>query len=131
MEAETEARLPSYTQDSYSAASDKEMCEMLRKVIQMLPETYQKVITLHHLHQMPYEEIASILNCTPRAARIKAFRARTALRKLLEEPDSEEKNWSASSSISEKLDACCRRNLIKSSRPYQVNSGIKEVLHAC
>jgi RNA polymerase sigma-70 factor, ECF subfamily len=131
LEAGADTRLPVYIEDSYSAATNQEMSDMLQRVIKMLPETYQQVITLHHLKQMPYEEIAAILNCTPRAARIKAFRARAALRKLLEGPDPEERRWSSSSSISERLDACCRRNLIKSSRPYQVNSGIKEAPQAC
>jgi RNA polymerase sigma-70 factor (ECF subfamily) len=103
--------------DFYSAASRQEMNDMLRKVIKMLPQQYQEIITLHHLQQMPYEEISAILKCTPRAARIKAFRARAALRSLLEGSITEETNRSTSTNIFEKLDACCRRNLTKSSRP--------------
>jgi RNA polymerase sigma-70 factor, ECF subfamily len=103
--------------DFHSTISRQEMNDMLRKVIKLLPQQYQEIITLHHLQQMPYEEISDILKCTPRAARIKAFRARAALRSLLEGSLTEETNRSTSSNIFEKLDACCRRNLVKSSRP--------------
>ncbi len=126
METGGETRQPAYANDFYSAASRQEMSDMLKRIIGMLPKTYQEVITLHHLHQMPYEEIGPLLKCTPRAARIKAFRARAALRRLLEGSFAEETDCSASSNIFERMDACCRRNMIKSSRPDRVNGGIKE-----
>jgi RNA polymerase sigma-70 factor, ECF subfamily len=91
-----EAKYPANSINYYSDVSRQEMSEMLRTVIGMLPKRYQEIITLHHLQQMSYEEIGSILNCTPRAARIKAFRARAALRSLLLEKSSEEVNCSHS-----------------------------------
>jgi len=103
---------------------------MLRVVIEMLPKRYQEIITLHHLQQMSYEEIGAILNCTPRAARVKAFRARAALRRLIQRAFSAEANCSTSSLI-DRLDVCCRQNLIQSSSLDRANSGIKEPLPAC
>jgi RNA polymerase sigma-70 factor, ECF subfamily len=126
-----EARHPVHEINFYSSESRQDMSDMLQRVIGMLPERHQEVITLHHMQQMPYEEIGAILKCTPRAVRVKAFRARAALRKLLKGAFSAQTNCSESSTIIQKLDACCRKNLIKSSRRYRVNSGIKESPQAC
>jgi RNA polymerase sigma-70 factor, ECF subfamily len=101
----------------YSAINQQEMSDMLRKVIKMLPEEYQEVIILHHLQQMSYDEIGDILHCTPRAARVKACRARAALRRLLLGPSDAEKKHTAPANLLQKLDACCRRNQPKASRP--------------
>jgi RNA polymerase sigma-70 factor (ECF subfamily) len=80
-----EAELPSLGAPAYRyAASDQwELCDMLRVVLKQLPEEYREVIILHHLKQMPYEEVSEVLKCTVRAARVKACRGRAALRKLI------------------------------------------------
>jgi RNA polymerase sigma-70 factor (ECF subfamily) len=101
----------------YSAIRHQEMSEMLQKVIKMLPQEYQEVIILHHLQQMSYDEIGDILHCTPRAARVKACRARAALRRLLVGSSAAEADHSVSANFLQKLDACCRRNRPKRSRP--------------
>jgi RNA polymerase sigma-70 factor, ECF subfamily len=109
----------------YSAINQQEMSDMLRRVIKMLPQEYQEVIILHHLQQMPYEEIGEILNCTPRAARVKACRARAALRKLLLGSSANDDAYSTPSNFLQKLDACCRKYQPKSShaaRPNQIKS---------
>jgi RNA polymerase sigma-70 factor, ECF subfamily len=100
----------------YAAISQREMSDMLRRVIKMLPDEYQEVIILHHLQQMSYDEIGEILHCTPRAARVKACRARAALRRLLLGP-SAEADFSTPTNLLQKLDDCCRRNQPKNSRP--------------
>ncbi len=69
--------------DPYDADNRKELCDTLRGFIRQLPEEYRDVIVLHHLQQMPYEEIGGILKCSPRAARVKACRARAVLRRLI------------------------------------------------
>jgi RNA polymerase sigma-70 factor, ECF subfamily len=94
----------------YAEINQQEMSDMLRRVIKMLPTEYQEVITLHHLQQMPYEEISAILKCSPRAARVKACRARAALRKLLLGSPSTETAYRTSPNFMQRLDACCRRN---------------------
>ncbi len=81
IDAEFPALRPS--PDSRAAQNQSELGDMLRAVIRQLPEEYREVIILHYLQQTPYEEIGQILKCTPRAARVKAFRARAALRKLI------------------------------------------------
>jgi RNA polymerase sigma-70 factor, ECF subfamily len=120
-----EVRQPDYLINSYSTENRQDMSEMLRTAIGMLPKRHQEVITLFHLQQRPYEEIGAILKCTPRAARGRAFRARVALRKLLEEASTEE-SYSASLSVVDRLNACCRHYLLKSSRRARCSSGIKE-----
>jgi RNA polymerase sigma-70 factor, ECF subfamily len=119
------AERPSYVTDSYSAASKHELSDLLLTAVGMLPQRYQEIITLYYLQQKSYDEIGAILHCTARAARIRAFRARAALRKLLEKAS---QNCSGSQSAVDRLDACCRRNLIKSSGYTRVNGGIKESL---
>jgi RNA polymerase sigma-70 factor, ECF subfamily len=120
-EAGLEAEHPVYS-SPYSAIGQQEMSDMLRRVIKLLPVEYQDIIILHHLQQMPYEEIGEILNCTPRAARVKACRARAALRKLLLGSSAAETDYPASNNFLQKLDACCRRNLPKSSQTARSNS---------
>jgi RNA polymerase sigma-70 factor, ECF subfamily len=102
--------VPRLSSNPYAEENLKELGDMLRSVLQLLPEEYQDIIVLHHLHQMPYEEIAPILNCTPQAARVKACRARAALRKLLLQ--SSQSNFS-STELMKILDACCRQNMPK------------------
>jgi RNA polymerase sigma-70 factor, ECF subfamily len=119
-----EARQVSLSIDSYAADRGQEMGEMLQIAIGMLPKRHREVITLHHLQQRPYEEIGAMLKCTARAARARAFRARVALRQLLDNASAEE-GCVASSSAVDRLDACCRNNLIKSSRYVRPNDDIK------
>jgi RNA polymerase sigma-70 factor, ECF subfamily len=114
--------------NSYSA-SKQDIDDMLRMAIGMLSKRHQEVITLYHLQQISYEEIGAILKCTPRAARIRAFRAREALRKLFRKASAGEEQSSESRSMIQRLDDSCR-NLIKSSRSNRVNGGIKESLQA-
>jgi len=79
-----EAEIPSIFSDKNLADESRgDLSEMLAAALKRLPEDYQRVIVLHHLEQFPYEEIASILDCSPQAARVKACRARAALRRIL------------------------------------------------
>jgi RNA polymerase sigma-70 factor (ECF subfamily) len=91
----------------YSAINQQEMSDMLRRVIALLPTEYREVIVMHHLQQMPYEEIGLALKCTPRAARVKACRARAALRKLLLGTSDA---CAPTRNPLQSLDACCKRN---------------------
>lgn len=116
-EASIEADLiPRSSQNPYAEENRKELCEMLRNVLRQLPEEYREVIVLHHLQQLPYEEIAPILNCSPQAARVKACRARAALRRLLLRSCEEMTASFSSSDLMQILDACCRQNPPKRQR---------------
>jgi RNA polymerase sigma-70 factor, ECF subfamily len=106
---------------AYSEINQQEMSDMLRRVIKMLPVEYQEIIILHHLQQMPYEEISEILKCSPRAARVKACRARAALRRLLLRPSCAETAYSTRPNLMQRLDACCRKNQSKPSRSPRQN----------
>lgn len=94
----------------YAEENRKELSAMLRTVLKQLPQEYQEVLILHHLQQVPYEEIAPILKCTPQAARVKACRARAALRQLLLRSSQEMTTQFSSTDLMQILDACCRQS---------------------
>jgi RNA polymerase sigma-70 factor (ECF subfamily) len=108
-ESTIDTRRPRTLPDPYAEDNRTDLGEMLREVLSQLPDEYQEVIVLHHLKQLPYEEIAPILRCTPQAARVKACRARAALRRLLMESCQEIAENFSSSNLMRILDACCRR----------------------
>ncbi|MDR0311133.1 MAG: RNA polymerase sigma factor [Acidobacteriota bacterium] len=70
--------------NNYSANENRnDLNDMLAVALRQLPKDYQQVLVLHYLEQLPYEEIAFALDCSPQAARVKACRARAALRRIL------------------------------------------------
>ena len=69
--------------NTHDADDDRNLGDALQAVMQQLPEEHREVIMLRHLQQSSYEEIGEILQCTPRAARVKACRARAALRRMI------------------------------------------------
>jgi RNA polymerase sigma-70 factor (ECF subfamily) len=87
----------------YFADRQRNVNDALRELIEQLPKEHRDVITFRHLEEMPYEEIGEMLHCTPRAARVKACRARAALRKLILKSSYEEAADSTSSNIFQKL----------------------------
>jgi len=105
----SEPRVRSHA-NPYAEENRKELHAMLRTVLKQLPQEYQEVLILHHLQQVPYEEIAPILKCTPQAARVKACRARAALRRLLLRSSQEATTRFSSSDLMKILDACCRQS---------------------
>ncbi|MBN1568298.1 MAG: sigma-70 family RNA polymerase sigma factor [Acidobacteria bacterium] len=80
-----EAELPALRAwaNTHYADNERKLGDALRAAIQLLPEEHRTIIVLRHFRQVSYEEIGEILKCTPRAARVKACRARAALRKLI------------------------------------------------
>ena len=69
--------------DAYYADNQRNLGDALRSVLNHLSDEHREIIILRHLQQISYEEIGQALKCTPRAARVKACRARSALRKLI------------------------------------------------
>jgi RNA polymerase sigma-70 factor (ECF subfamily) len=67
-----------------SADDQRELLELLRKLLDQLPPPQRTALVLRDLEDVPYERMAEILNCTEQAARLKVFRARTRLREMLE-----------------------------------------------
>lgn len=53
----------------------------LQTVIHDLPECHQRILQLRYFDDCSLAEIAGVMNCTPLAAKLRVFRAVTALRK--------------------------------------------------
>ena len=61
-----------------------EMQALLHKMLNQLPDHQREVLVLRDIEAIPYSDIASILDCTEQAARLKVFRARNRLKNILE-----------------------------------------------
>lgn len=61
-----------------------ELKEMIDQAIASLPEKQRLAVILRRYEQMPYEEIADILELSVSAVKSQLFRARSALREALE-----------------------------------------------
>jgi RNA polymerase sigma-70 factor, ECF subfamily len=114
-EAGIEAGLPAFhaPANPYYADRQQSLNDALHSVIARLPKEHRDIITLRHFEQMSYEEIAETLQCTARAARVKACRARTALRKLILQSACADTARYASSNIFQKLNDCFRKNAVE------------------
>jgi RNA polymerase sigma-70 factor (ECF subfamily) len=65
------------------ALERRETREVVRKLIDELPESYRTVLVLRDIEGLDTEETARMLDLTPNAAKIRLHRARQALRTLL------------------------------------------------
>ncbi len=68
---------------SPSQTKSEELRLLMQKVLDRLPEKQRMAIVLRDLKQVPYEEMAEIMNCSKQAVRLKVFRARARLRTLV------------------------------------------------
>ena len=66
-----------------SADERQEQQRLLDKMLDKLPEKQRKALVLRDLEDVPYDQIAQMMQCTEQAARLKVFRARTRLRDLV------------------------------------------------
>ncbi|MGC6459737.1 MAG: RNA polymerase sigma factor [Akkermansiaceae bacterium] len=64
--------------------AQQELREIVDRAIASLPEKQRLAVILRRYEQMPYEEIASVLELSVSAVKSQLFRARTALRESLE-----------------------------------------------
>ena len=74
--------------DQHSPAADDEILKLelrveVDKAIQALPEKQRMAVILRRYENMPYEQIAEVLELSVPAVKSQLFRARTALRELL------------------------------------------------
>lgn len=96
-EEDLEKYLPRFKDDGHQAApattwsesaetilEKAELCELVRRAIQQLPDTYRVVLLLRDIEEIPNEEVAQMLGITPNAAKIRLHRARQALRTILD-----------------------------------------------
>jgi RNA polymerase sigma-70 factor, ECF subfamily len=68
-------------EDPVTRLDRQERCARVLSVIQDLPECHQRVIRLRYYENRSLAEIAEAVHCTPMAAKLRVFRAVTALRK--------------------------------------------------
>lgn len=64
-------------------AARDEACELVRRMLPLLPERQQEVLVLRHLQEMSYEQIADVLGMSVSTARVQAMNARDALLQLV------------------------------------------------
>ena len=96
-ETSIEDLLPSFLEDGHQAntpvewkktAQDvlesRETRQLVRKLIDELPETYRNVLMLRDIEGLDTKETADLLEVTPNAVKIRLHRARLALRTLLD-----------------------------------------------
>ncbi|ARN77259.1 RNA polymerase subunit sigma-70 [Nonlabens spongiae] len=77
-----------YDDDSLNAQEELERhsrVQMVRKMINQLPEQYKTVIQLRDIQRYDYEAIENIMEMKPTAVRVSLSRARKMLRELIEE----------------------------------------------
>lgn len=65
-------------------ADDAEQAELIRRCVQQLPERYATVITLYYLEEIPYEQIAEVMEIPMGTLKTWMHRARNALRTIVE-----------------------------------------------
>lgn len=64
--------------------AEKEISGLLKKEIEELPPMYKTIVTLYHLDQMSYSEIASVMTIPEGTVKSYLFRSRRLLRERLE-----------------------------------------------
>jgi RNA polymerase sigma factor (sigma-70 family) len=75
--------LPGDTSGPDRLAEEKQTSSLLRKEIRKLPVHYRTIITLYHLDQMSYKEIAETMDLPQGTVKSHLFRARKLLKERL------------------------------------------------
>lgn len=69
--------------DPLAATYDGELAQRLEEALAALPASYREVFVLHHVHEIPYEEIATMTGDTVGSLKVRAHRARKLLKESL------------------------------------------------
>lgn len=64
-------------------AVEREWAARLRSAVGALPVKQQAAVTLRHLHELPYEDIATALRCSTESARANVYQGLRRLREML------------------------------------------------
>jgi len=108
---DVEMETPLNISNNYYANEDRnDLNEMLAMALRQLPRDYQQVLVLHYLEQLSYEDVASVLDCSPQAARVKACRAKAALRRIFVNACQDAEVPFASYNLTHILNACRRHS---------------------
>ena len=75
----------SWGRNPESQADARKMLELIRDLIEQLPNNYKEIIMLREIYQMDTQEICNVLEVSSVHARVMLHRARQALYKLLEQ----------------------------------------------
>lgn len=75
------AQVPSDEEDLVARLDADAKGASLRAVIARLPQCHQRILQLRYFEDRSLAEIAAAMNCSPMAAKLRVFRAVTALRK--------------------------------------------------
>lgn len=76
-----EDKRPQY--DPLAEISERETRKRFEAALQELPPTYREVFVLHHIQNIPYEEINKITGDTVGSLKVRAHRARAILKEKL------------------------------------------------
>ncbi len=82
---ETEGRLPDVGPGPLAELERREFEELMTQSIAKLPETFRSVFVLRDVEQLSYEEIAAVLEISPKTVSSRLHRARCILRDELQE----------------------------------------------
>lgn len=82
-EGEVEREIPDWSSDPAGLAQGQEMQAQVQKALSSLSDKLRPVIILHDLQDMPYEEIAAVLQIPLGTVKSRLFNARVELRRKL------------------------------------------------
>ena len=80
---ESDREIPDSRYDPQNLFLNKELGAQLDIALRALPEKLRMVVALHDIEALPYEEIASIVDCPLGTVKSRLFNARMALREKL------------------------------------------------
>lgn len=82
-----EVELKPVHESSYvsTKAQDNDEADLVRRCVTRLPEKYATIVTLYYLDEMPYKEIAKIMEIPIGTLKTWMFRARKELRVIVQE----------------------------------------------
>ena len=69
--------------DPEKAFEERDAAERVRALVERLPEPYRTTLTLYHLHQLRYEEIAGVMGTPLGTVKTNLHRARRKLREMV------------------------------------------------
>ena len=72
-----------HTPDDMIEQSERD--EMIRKVLDTLPERYKEIIWLRNMAELPFQKIADILGITENSAKVLYFRAKNQMKERLQD----------------------------------------------
>lgn len=76
--------LPSHAEGAMPSGEYNDTHEIIRRCVTQLPERYASIVTLYYLEEIPYDEIANIMNIPMGTLKTWMHRARNQLKRIVE-----------------------------------------------